>query len=85
MYSLDSQGFRIEYVPQTSLDGITVARRASSPLVIYFYRTERPDETMPFDFMDLYEFEYDYPLDYDSMNLLDDPFGDLLDFSTAIE
>ena len=44
MYSLDSQGFRIEYVPPTSLDGITVARRASSPLVIYFFKTERPND-----------------------------------------
>jgi len=43
MYSLDSQGFRIEYVPQTSLDGITVARRSSSPMVIYFFKTENSD------------------------------------------
>ena len=47
MYSLDSQGFRIEYVPQTSLDNITVARRASSPLVIYFFKTERTDGGTP--------------------------------------
>ena len=44
MYSLDSQGFRIEYVPQTSLDNVTVARRASSPLVIYFFKTESSDD-----------------------------------------
>jgi len=44
MYSLDSQGFRIEYAPQTSLDGITVVRRASSPVVIYFFRTENSDD-----------------------------------------
>ena len=44
MYSLDSQGFRIEYVPQTSLDSITVARRASTPMVLYFFRTESPDD-----------------------------------------
>jgi len=44
MYSLDSQGLRIEHVPQTSLDGITVARRASSPLVIYFFRSESQDD-----------------------------------------
>ena len=42
MYNLDTQGFRIEYVPQTSLDGITVVRRASSPLVIYFFKAEKP-------------------------------------------
>jgi hypothetical protein len=40
MYSLDSQGFRLEYVPDTSMDGNTVVRRASSPMVLYFYRTE---------------------------------------------
>jgi hypothetical protein len=40
MYTLDNQGFRIEYVPPTSRDGIVVARRASSPMVIYFYRSE---------------------------------------------
>ena len=43
MYSLDTQGFRIEHVPQTSLDGITVVRRASTPLIIYFVRDERQD------------------------------------------
>jgi hypothetical protein len=41
LYNLDSQGIRIEHVPQTSLDGVTVVRRASSPLVIYFFKTER--------------------------------------------
>jgi hypothetical protein len=40
MYTLDNQGFRIEYAPPTSRDGIVVARRASSPMVIYFYRSE---------------------------------------------
>jgi hypothetical protein len=40
LYTLDNQGFRIEYVPGTSRDGIVVARRASSPMVIYFYRAE---------------------------------------------
>jgi hypothetical protein len=38
MYSFDTQGLRIEYVPDTSKDGNLVARRASSPTVIYFYR-----------------------------------------------
>jgi hypothetical protein len=47
MYSLDSQGFRIEYVPQTSLDGNTVVRRATSPLVLYFYRSSLPEEAPP--------------------------------------
>jgi hypothetical protein len=40
MYTLDNQGFRIEYVPPSSMDGITVVRRASSPMVIYFYLPE---------------------------------------------
>ena len=40
MYTLDAQGLRIEYVPDTSMDGNMVARRASSPTVIYFYRAE---------------------------------------------
>ena len=53
MYRIDPQGFRIEYVPQTSLDGMTVVRRASSPLTIYFFRNdmgERPvsDFSAPF-------------------------------------
>jgi hypothetical protein len=40
MYTLDTQGLRVEYVPDTSMDGNMVARRASSPTVIYFYRAE---------------------------------------------
>ena len=52
MYSLDSQGLRIEYVPQTSLDGIAVVRRAASPLVIYFFKTERPVESPLMDYSD---------------------------------
>jgi hypothetical protein len=39
MYSIDSQGLRVEYAPDTSMDGNMVVRRASSPTVIYFYRT----------------------------------------------
>jgi hypothetical protein len=38
MYTLDAQGLRVEYVPDTSMDGNMVVRRASSPTVIYFYR-----------------------------------------------
>ncbi|MDR3147117.1 MAG: SH3 domain-containing protein [Treponema sp.] len=38
MYLFDTQGLRIEYAPETSMDGNLVARRASSPIVIYFYR-----------------------------------------------
>lgn len=40
MYTLDNQGFRLEYVPDTSLDGILVSRRSTSPLVLYFFRVE---------------------------------------------
>ena len=40
MYSLDTQGFRLEYVPDTGIDGNAVVRRASSPMVLYFFRTE---------------------------------------------
>ncbi|GHT69145.1 lipoprotein [Spirochaetia bacterium] len=40
MYARDARGFRVEYVPDTSLDGNAVVRRASSPTVIYFYRAE---------------------------------------------
>ncbi|MDR0475735.1 MAG: SH3 domain-containing protein [Treponema sp.] len=36
MYTLDSQEFRLEYVPETSRDGIMVNRRSSSPVVLYF-------------------------------------------------
>ena len=49
MYILDYQGLRIEHVPQTSLDGLTVVRRASSPLVIYFFTNESFGFTEPFD------------------------------------
>ena len=44
MYKIDSQGFRIEYVPQTSLDGMTVVRRASTPVIIYFFRSDLSDD-----------------------------------------
>jgi hypothetical protein len=40
MYTRDVQGFRVEYVPDTSLDGNMIVRRASSPTMIYFYRSE---------------------------------------------
>ncbi|MDR0624681.1 MAG: SH3 domain-containing protein [Treponema sp.] len=47
MYSLDSQGFRLEYVPETSLEDRTVARRASSPMVLYFFKAEGPAALPP--------------------------------------
>jgi hypothetical protein len=43
LYVLDSpSGMRIEYVPPTNLEGSTVIRRASSPVIIYFYHSD-PD------------------------------------------
>jgi hypothetical protein len=48
IYAIDPQGLRIEYVPQTSLDGVTVVRRASSPVVIYFFRNDIQDDRSPF-------------------------------------
>jgi hypothetical protein len=44
IYALDPQGLRMEYVPQTSLDGVTVVRRASSPVVVYFFRNDIQDD-----------------------------------------
>ncbi|MDR1411570.1 MAG: SH3 domain-containing protein [Spirochaetaceae bacterium] len=38
LYTLDSQGLRLEYVNRENLDGSTVARRSSSPVIIYFYK-----------------------------------------------
>jgi hypothetical protein len=40
MYTIDDQGFRVEYAPPENIDGVTVTRRAASPTVIYFHRAE---------------------------------------------
>ena len=40
LYTTEAQGFRLEYVPDTSLDGNMVMRRATSPLVLYFFKAE---------------------------------------------
>jgi hypothetical protein len=40
LYTLDAQGIRLEYVPPGNLAESTVMRRAVSPLIIYFYKTE---------------------------------------------
>ncbi|MCL2832816.1 MAG: SH3 domain-containing protein [Treponema sp.] len=40
MYTIDNQGFRLEYVPDSSMDGILVSRRSASPLVLYFFKDE---------------------------------------------
>jgi hypothetical protein len=41
LYTLDAQGLRLEYVPETNLAESTVIRRALSPIIIYFFKTER--------------------------------------------
>jgi hypothetical protein len=38
MYLLDSQGFRIEIVPDSSIEDVTITRRGASPMVLYFFR-----------------------------------------------
>ena len=38
LYFLDDQGFRIEIVPESGVDDVTVSRRASSPVVLFFFR-----------------------------------------------
>ncbi|MDR3191478.1 MAG: SH3 domain-containing protein [Treponema sp.] len=38
MYTLDGQGLRVEYAPDTSMDGIVVTRRSSSPMILYFFK-----------------------------------------------
>ncbi|MDR0301378.1 MAG: SH3 domain-containing protein [Treponema sp.] len=38
MYSLDNQGLRLEVLPDFAVEEITVTRRASSPMVLYFFR-----------------------------------------------
>jgi hypothetical protein len=47
IYAIDPQGLRMEYVPETSLDGVTVVRRASSPVVVYFFRNDVQDDRSP--------------------------------------
>ncbi len=41
LYVLEPNGLRLEYLPESSLDGVLVKRRASSPTVIFFTRAER--------------------------------------------
>ncbi|MHC6204454.1 SH3 domain-containing protein [Breznakiellaceae bacterium SP9] len=38
LYSLDSEGFRMEYIPVDNIEGIVVNSRASSPLILYFFK-----------------------------------------------
>jgi hypothetical protein len=47
MYTVDDQGLRIEYVPPDNLEGVTVVRRAATPTVIYFFKTNRQSPAQP--------------------------------------
>jgi hypothetical protein len=38
MYSLDSNGLRLEAVPDYALEDITITRRSSTPVVLYFFK-----------------------------------------------
>jgi hypothetical protein len=38
MYVLDNQGLRLEAVPDWCIEDITVMRRSSSPMILYFFR-----------------------------------------------
>jgi hypothetical protein len=42
MYSMDNQGFRLEVVPDYCIEGVTVTRRDTTPVVLYFFRDELP-------------------------------------------
>jgi hypothetical protein len=41
LYSQDTNGLRLEYVPSQNIQGIKVMSRASSPVIIYFSRSSR--------------------------------------------
>jgi len=38
MYSLDNEGFRIEIVPDSNIEDVTITGRGASPMVLYFFR-----------------------------------------------
>jgi len=38
LYSIDNQGLRMEVIPDFGIEGVTVMRRDSSPIVLYFFR-----------------------------------------------
>jgi hypothetical protein len=69
MYTLDNQGFRLEYIPYTSLDGTVVSRRATSPLVLYFFKAE-PQVLVPQEYNPMTDsgpvFPQSEELNYDS-------------------
>lgn len=41
MYKVEPGGLRIEYVPQNNIDGVRVMERAASPVIIFFFSSER--------------------------------------------
>ena len=45
IYMLDSQGFRIEIVPESNIEDVTVTHRAVSPMVMYFFR-DSPEDSL---------------------------------------
>ena len=42
LYALDNQGLRLEVVPGSNIEDITVTQRAASPTVLYFFRNASP-------------------------------------------
>ena len=51
MYTLDYQGLRLEIVPDFGIEDVTVTRRSSAPMVLYFFRDSSvPLGTSPSDF-----------------------------------
>ncbi|MDR2731027.1 MAG: SH3 domain-containing protein [Treponema sp.] len=38
MYNLDNHGLRLEVAPEYAVEGVTITRRSSSPMVMYFFR-----------------------------------------------
>ena len=42
MYTLDNQGLRLEAVPDYGIEEVTVTRRSSTPMVLYFFRDILP-------------------------------------------
>lgn len=38
LYAIDNQGLRLEVIPEFGIEDITVMRRSSSPMVLYFFK-----------------------------------------------
>ena len=47
MYSLDNQGLRLEVLPDYAVEDITVTRRSTSPMVLYFFKDDSPTAAAP--------------------------------------